>query len=94
MYHAADVHLDDVSAILERVIDEGFDAAIPAIEKMVVDLDLPGPEWIERTVFDPLLKRIAPSLLKPALKASLPQLVDLVIDASRGMVSINTGETP
>lgn len=76
-------------AFLERVIDECFDAATPAIEAMVVELDLPGPEWVERTVFDPMLKAIAPKLLKPAMLACLPKLVDLVIDASRGGLALN-----
>jgi len=76
-------------AFLGRVIDECFDSATPAIEKMVEDLDLPGPEVLERVVWDPLLKSIAPKLLRPALKASLPQLIDLVIDASHSMLEVN-----
>lgn len=76
-------------AFLERVLDECFDAATPAIEKMVEDLDLPGPEALERMVWDPLLKSVAPKLLRPALKASLPRLVDLVIDASQGKLQVN-----
>jgi len=76
-------------AFLKRVITECFDAATPAIEAMVVALDLPGPEWIERTVFDPMLKAIAPKLLKPALLACLPKLIDLVVDASSGGLELN-----
>lgn len=76
-------------AFLERVLDECFDAATPAIEKMVEDLDLPGPEVIERLVWDPLLKSVAPKLLRPAIKASLPRLVDLVVDAAGGKLLVN-----
>jgi len=77
-------------AFLERVIDECFDAATPAIEAMVVALDLPGPDALEALVWDPLLKAVAPKLLKPALLACLPKLVDLVVDASRGGLELNT----
>ncbi|KKM19883.1 hypothetical protein LCGC14_1651110 [marine sediment metagenome] len=56
-------------AFLGRVIDECFEAATPAIEEMVEALDLPGPEALERVLWDPLLKAVAPKLLKPALKA-------------------------
>lgn len=76
-------------AFIERVIDECFDAATPAIEAMVVELDLPGPEWVERAVWDPLLKRVAPMLLRPALHALLPKLIDLVVDAARGSLAVN-----
>lgn len=74
----------------ERLIDEFFDTATPAIEKMVVELDLPGPEWFERTVWDPALTLIAPKLLKPALKSALPALVDLVISAHNGALQLKT----
>jgi len=76
-------------AFLERVVDDFFATATPALEKMVEDLDLPGPAWLERAAFDPIVKAIAPALLRPALKAALPALVDLVVNASRGALDIN-----
>lgn len=76
-------------AFLERVIEQSFDAATPAIDAMVESLDLPGPEIFERLVWDPALKAIAPKILKPALLASLPKLVDLVVDATAGKINVN-----
>ena len=79
-------------ALGERLVDEFFDRATPSLERMVVSLDLPGPEWLERTLWDPALKLVAPKLLKPALKASLPALVELVISAHNGALKLNDKE--
>lgn len=83
-------------AFLERVIDECFSETPPGLAKMIEDLDLPGPEFIEQTVWDPLLKAAAPKILVPVLKMALPHLVDLVVDAASGALDINRhhGRTP
>lgn len=81
-------------AFMERLIDRFFEDTTPAIDKLIEDLDLPGPEWIEKVVWDPLLKSIAPKLLKPALKKSLPALVDLLVSAHNGELKLNPKEKP
>ena len=76
-------------AFMDRLIDDFFAQATPAIEQLVRDLDLPGPAVLEAAVLDPILIGLAPRLLKPALKAMLPGLVDLVIRATRGKLAVN-----
>lgn len=76
-------------AFLERVIDECWASATPTIDAIVEELDLPGPEWVEQVVWDPLLQAIAPQLIRPAVLRLLPRIVDLVVDASREHLDIN-----
>ena len=72
-----------------KLIDRFFDRSSDKLDKWIEDLDLPGPEWLERAAWDPLLKRLAPQIVKPMLKAAVPNLLDLVIDATRGKVKVN-----
>ena len=74
------------------LIDEHLTADNPHLQRCVRELDLPGPDWIEAAVWDPLLIRIAPDLLRPIIKEALPRLFDLVVDATRGRVAVNRGK--
>ncbi len=80
-------------ALGERLVDEFFTTATPAIERMVAHIDWPLlTDGMEAAIIDPLVAKVAPHLLKPALKASLPALVDLVISAHNGGLKLNNKE--
>jgi len=72
-----------------KLIEEHLADATPMLQELIADLDLPGPEWLERTVLDPMLAAVLPKLLLPLIRAALPSLFDLVVSASRGELAIN-----
>ena len=92
--------LDDVPGPKKRelalsyaseLLDEFWTQATPKMQEAITAIDIPWvPEGIEAALVDPLLARYLPELLKGFAKQSLPAFVDLVIDASRGGVQVNT----
>ena len=61
----------------------------PKLDKWVEDLDLPGPEWLEKAMWDPMLKAAVPSLVPVILDRVVPSVIDLVVDATKGKLFIN-----
>lgn len=74
-----------VEALIDRVSGD-------SVEQWVRDLDLPGPEWVEEKLWDPLLIKVAVPLVRRGLKSVVPSLIDLVVDATKGTLNVNRGE--
>lgn len=64
----------------------------PKLDKWVEDLDLPGPEWLEKAMWDPMLKAAVPSLVPVILDRVVPSVIDLVVDATKGKLFINKAD--
>ena len=64
----------------------------PKLDKWVEELDLPGPEWLEKAMWDPMLKAAVPSLVPVILDRVVPSVIDLVVDATKGKLFINKAD--
>jgi hypothetical protein len=62
----------------------------PKLDEWVEDLDLPGPEWLEEIVWEPVLKAALPELIPVILDKVVPSVIDLVVAATKGDLGINT----
>lgn len=74
-----------------ELLDQGLAAITPELEKCIEALDIPFlPEALERITVDPLLCKVLPSLLRPIIKDAVPGLVDVIVNASKGSVRVNS----
>ena len=74
-----------------ELLDDFWAQATPKMQEAIAAIDIPWvPEGIEAAVVDPLIAKYAPELVKHFAKQALPSFVDLVIDASKGGVQVNT----
>lgn len=77
-------------AYASDLIDKFWDRATPAMEAAIKAIDIPYiPEGIEEAFIDPILAKAAPPILKHFVKLALPSMVELVVEASKGGVSVN-----
>ena len=73
----------------DEVLEKHLTSDTPALRELVASLDLPGPEWLEEAVWDPLLCAVAPKVARAVIHAALPKLLDLLVDATKGRVAVN-----
>jgi hypothetical protein len=77
-------------AYVTDLLDQFWDKATPQMEAAIAALDVPYlSEGMEAAIFDPIAKRLAPPLVLSLMKQLLPNLVDLVVAASKGGVQVN-----
>lgn len=91
--------LDDLAGTEKRqfaiefvcgLVDKFFASATPQIEELVERIDWPLlPDAIEESVIDPWVKKLAVPYARDLLKLSIPSMVDLVVDATKGAVDVN-----
>lgn len=73
------------------LLDQFLASCTPKLDKLIEEIDVPFlPEAIERVTVDPILKKWAPLLIQRVAEKALPSLFTLVVDASRGKISVNT----
>ena len=65
------------------------DSIKPKLDEWVEDLDLPGPEWLEKIIWEPVLKAAVPELIPVILDKVVPSVIDLVVSATKGDLGIN-----
>jgi len=74
---------------VDEVVAKHLTESNPALRKLVTDIDLPGPDWLEATLWDPILCQVAPGIARAAIHALLPKLLDLLVDATLGRLKVN-----
>jgi len=78
-------------AYASELLDEFWEKATPKMQEAIAAIDIPWiPEGIESSMIDPLIAKYAPELVKHFAKQALPSFVDLVVDASRGKIQVNS----
>lgn len=80
-------------AYATELLTEHLTSDNPNLVACIKKLDLPGPEFIEAAVWDPLLIKVVPDLLRPIIIDALPGLFDLVVGATRGELKVNRKES-
>ena len=76
------------------LVDRFFHKATPEIEALVERVDWPLlPDAIEAAVIDPWVKKLAVPYARDLIKLAIPSMVDLVVDAAKGKIRVNTETT-
>jgi len=73
-----------------NLIDKFFSSATPQIASMVEAVDWPWiTDGMEKAIVDPLVLKFAVPYARDLIKSTIPSLVDLVVNATKGKIAVN-----